>query len=370
MSFEERQAKKEKLRKESEKKHKGKLRKRSGQKYLFPTGIYSLDRSLNGGLPRGRIIEIYGGESSGKTTNASIIASSVNTINYSTGEIDFTYEDPSSVWIGDMEDTYDPIWGRKLGFDSEKYGNDVDYVLGGDTLCDTVVDHINDDSYSLYIVDCTDQCYPSEVLEGEYAINDLGLRSRALARCMRKWQTALAKSYKRNEDTPWKIPSIILLSHGKPIFMDKFGRWESDAGKNIRFYCSVRIYLSQNKISKEGTADFGKGKMTALVKKNKVTGAAGMVSEYFIQLADGDNEAGYLDNVKPIFKDMDDFGIMKRLSQSKVSVNGVEYKNQKELKTKMYDDPDFLAEMWQQCTDYVASGGVEFEIDENQIDED
>ena len=114
MSLEERIAKTKLKRTELEKKKKGRFRENAGQIYRFSTGVYLWDKATYGGLVNGRIIESFGGESSGKTALSTIVAGSVNKINYDTGEIDHTYSNPSSVWFGDLEHTADPEWMLQL----------------------------------------------------------------------------------------------------------------------------------------------------------------------------------------------------------------------------------------------------------------
>jgi len=370
MEFEERQKRKAEKRKELEKKMKGKFRRSIPSKHKISTGTYILDKALHDGFVRGRIHEVFAPESGGKTLLATQVASQVNKINNSTGEFDISYQDPQSVWVGDMENTYDPDWARVWNFDVDKHGNDCDFLSGGDTACDVVADLINDDAYAMYILDCTDQFYPLTVMEGEYELNDIGLRAKALARCMRKWLTALAAAEKRHEDEPWKVPFIVLLSHGKEKFMQTPPKIISDAGKAVRFYSSIRIRLSQNKIEKAGTDKFGVGKMTATVVKNKVTGAAGYVVEYFVQLADSKGiKAGTIDNAKAIFADLDDFEIMKRLKKG-YQIDDVVYDKQDDIKDKLRDDPEFMNEMWKRCAAAIANGGrdVNLEVHEDEIE--
>ena len=371
MSFEQRQAKKEKKRKELIKKTKGRLRKSCPADTFCSSGSYILDKSLHRGFAHGRIHEIYAPESSGKTLIATILAAQVNKINYDTGKQDLTYSNPSSVWVGDMENTFDRDWARKWGFDGDSHGNDVDYIKGGDTACDVVSDFIKDDEYSMYVIDCTDQFYPLEVMESDIGLNDIGLRSKTLSRTMRRWLSVIADAEFRHKEEPWKVPIIILLSHGKPEFMKTPPKIISDAGKAVGFYSSIRMRVSQNKINKAGTSEYGIGKMTIVTTKNKVTGAAGHVAEFNVQLAESnDTPVGTIDNVKPIFNDMDDLGILVRLKKG-YEVRGEFFEKQGDVKDKMKSDPKFLKEMWELCKDTLGGRlGDGVTVDESQIEDD
>jgi len=367
MSLEERNKVKELKRKAIIKKTKGKFRDGSDEKLRFISGIYELDKKAYSGFPRGRLIEFFGAEGSGKSVNAVIISANINRYNHDTGEIDPSYENPCSVWYGDLEDASTRSFEEPWGFFRNKYGNNVDYVCGGDVLCDNITDMINDDLYQLYVVDSTDKCYPQEILEGEYDKNDMGKKGKCLARTCRKWQSALAEAAYRNRDTPWRIPSIIFISHATPIFADPYGRWESEAGSKVKFYSSVRVYFSKNKVNKEDSADFGITKITATFRKNKLN-PPGTVANYFLGTGEGNMELGQINNINPIFKDARDFDLITEVKKG-YSLYGEVYKTQKAIKDKMAEDPLFLAKMWQDCNNLIAGGVVELEVDVTQTDD-
>ena len=199
-------------------------------------------------------------------------------------------------------------------------------------------------------------------------MNDMGVKARTLTRAMIRWHAALMKATSRNRDKPWRVPMIILLSHGSPIFMDKFGRWESTSGKKVRFYCSTRIFLSKLKIEEEGSASFGLGSMKATVKKNKLN-PAGHIAAFQMALKDLQKpklSAGQIDNVKNIVKDIKDWDILVKNKKS-VSIFGEEYRIQKDFVTKMYEDPAFRADIWNKMTRVIATGQVEMDVDSNEL---
>jgi RecA/RadA recombinase len=321
-------------------------------KHLLSTGVYALDKAFYGGLDFGMIHEFYGGESSGKTTTAIRIMAEANKVNYETGEIDLEYSNPCSAFFADMEQTADPVWEKKLGFSREKYGNDVDYISGGDIACDVIKDIIDDDLYSIVVVDCTDQFSPIKVLEADASMSAIGLKAKMIARSMRVWKHSLGKSRLRHKGYPWRVPTIILLSHGQPIFMDEHQRWESTCGNLVKFYCSTRTYLSKFKIETEDKADFGKGKMQGLVKKNK-TGAAGRIGTFHMALSDLPKlPAGSVDNVASIFSDLKAFEKVTKVKGG-YNILGTVYKTHKIFKDKMYSDIDFQMKIWQKAVELV-----------------
>lgn len=363
--FNERLEKQRKKREEMMKKRDGLYRESTYEEFRFSTGIYPVDKACQG-IPCGRSIELFGAESSGKTSTSIKIAAEVNKINYDTGKLDLTYSNPCSVLFIDMQNTFSRDWSNTLGFKSDDYGNSVDYVAGGDVACDVVKDLIADDLYSLVIIDSTDEFGPLAVMEGDIGVNDTGLKSRTLARTCRKFLTAQAAASWRNKGCPWKVPSVIYLSPGTPIFMDKYGRYESTAGNNIRLAATQRMFLSKLKVQEEGSPDFGKGSMKVTVKKNKL-GSPGYVGEYMIALQDLKNlPRGEIDNVTPIFKDLKDLGLLKKV-KTNYEILGETYSTQNEFKEKMYSDLVFQKQVWNEVVSKIGRQGLDF--DPTQIEE-
>ena len=334
------------------KKRKNKQAPSSYRKYILSTGVYAMDKAYGGGLDFGAMHEIYGGESSGKTTNAIRIMSEANKLNYDTGLVDLEYTNPCSAFFADLEQTADPVWEKKLGFDRELHGNDVDYIAGGDVACDAIKDIIDDDLYSIVVVDCTDQFSPIKLLEADIEMSAIGVKGKTLARCLRVWKYSLGKARQRHRGYPWRVPTVVLLSHGQPIFMDMHNRWESTAGYLTKFYCSTRTYLGKYKIETEDSTDFGKGKMSATVKKNK-TNTAGRIAGFHMALCDLKNlAAGEVDNVASIWADIKAFEQEQKVKRG-YEILGVNYKTQGAFKDKMYQEPDFQMEIWSQMIEMV-----------------
>jgi recombination protein RecA len=291
---------------------------------------------------------IANGIANHNTSLALKAAGEINKINYETGAMDLSYENPCSALFLDLENSFDTVWAKKLGFDRDNYGNDVDEISGGDVASDVVCDYIRDDAYSMIIVDSLDSFFPATVLESDMETNDVGLRAKTLYRGLRRWQTALMHSYKRNKDTPWRVPCILMLNHASPIFMDTYGRTESPGGGAPKFYSCIRISMSKYKIEEDTgkkSSDHGIGKMKAVIKKNKVTGPAGKIGEWTMALTDLEHlSAGEVDNVKSMFADLEPFGLLTRTKKG-VMLFDKEYTTQKELKLKMYAEPEFLEEI-------------------------
>jgi RecA/RadA recombinase len=347
LTFAQRQELKELARQKIVDASKGRFNDAMYEKTQFSTGIYALDKKTHGGLPFGKPIEVYGENSSGKTTLALKSAAEVNKINYDTGKLDLSFSNPCSAAFLDLEASFDTDWALKLGFDRYAHGNNVDDILGGDTTGDVVKDFIDSDMYSMIIIDSLDRMFPIDVLESDMECNDVGLRAKTLYRAMRRWLVSLTKSYKRNKGYPWRIPTIVMLNHSAPIMMDQWGRKESMGGGAPKYYSVMRIEMTKLKIENDDKKEHGVGRFKATLRKNKVTGEAGTIAEWNMALKDLDNlEAGQIDNVTSIFADIRAYGLMEKTSGSKVVIFGEEYKTQKEFKQKMYDDPIFCNEIW------------------------
>ena len=361
MNFEERQSLKEEKRQQMQKKSKGNLIDAIKDKYYCSTGVYNLDKALHGGIPFGRLIEYYGLQSSGKTLNAYKAMAQCNRVNYETGEIDDTYENPCSTCLIDLELTSEPAWERKLGYFRDEYGNNVDQANGGDTVHDAVLSMINDDMYSMIVIDSTYRMMPSEILEADYETTDIGRRAKCLSKCCNSWTTALFKSAKRNEGKPWRVPCILLLSHAMPIFMDPYGRMISDAGKKIPYMMTQQVFFSKLKIEESTSSKFGTGKFKGTVKKCKVGGPAGYVAEYNVALSDLENlKQGEVDNVKNIFADIKDLELMQKVKGG-YEILGEHYDKQSDFKDRMYSDLTFQANTWKEVIERSKTSGLEFD---------
>lgn len=215
-----------------------------------PSGIIQLDAILGvGGLPHGRIIEIYGPESSGKTTVClKFIAAVQNS------------ESKNKVAIVDTEHSLDPIW-------AEKNGVDVDELLisqpdtGEDAL--GITDQlVRDDDIGLVIVDSVAALVPRAELEGEMGDVHMGLQARLMSQAMRKLVGIVRKKGCILVFTN-QIREKIGVTFGSPN--------TTPGGRALRFYASIRIEVRRTSWLKEAAdkEPFGAQIMLKAVK-NKV----------------------------------------------------------------------------------------------------
>jgi len=311
-----------------------------------------MDRAVVG-IPAGKILEIYGKESSFKTTTALRIASEVNKVNYETGQLDVHHEDPCGVCFIDLEQSFEENWARNLGFDASLEVNDIDRVTGGDTVGDLVANYIREDLYSLIIIDSLEGMFPVTVLEGDMDTNEMGLRAKTIYKAVRKWLPALGESAARNIDTPWRVPTIIGLNHMQEKPMTMYPEFTTPGGNAFKFYSSMRIQMSKIRIQNDTKKDFGRGSVKGTIVKNKITGAAGRIFEYEMALKDLDDLAvGEIDNVKSVFKDAKDFGLLEKTDNG-YSLMGEEFRVQKDITQKMYAEPEYLKRVWDKMIEVV-----------------
>ncbi len=210
------------------------------------TGSLSLDIALGGqGLPCGRIIEVYGPESSGKTTLAlHVIAESQKT-----GGI--------AAFI-DAEHAFDPTWAKKLGVELDTLL--VSQPSSGEEAMQIVEMLVKSNSVDVIVVDSVAALVPKKELEGEIGDSHVGLQARLMSQSMRKLTGAIARS---------KTTTIFINQIREKIGV-MFGSPETTpGGRALKFYSSVRIDVRKIGTLKDGENIVGQRVKTKIVK-NKV----------------------------------------------------------------------------------------------------
>ncbi|WP_019174897.1 recombinase RecA [Brevibacterium ravenspurgense] len=212
----------------------------------IPTGSLALDVALGvGGLPRGRVIEIYGPESSGKTTVALHAVASAQ----KAGGI--------AAFI-DAEHALDPVYAKALGVDTDNLL--VSQPDTGEQALEIADMLIRSGALDIIVIDSVAALVPKAEIEGEMGDSHVGLQARLMSQALRKITGALANS---------KTTAIFInqLREKVGVF---FGSPEvTSGGKALKFYASVRIDVRRIETLKEG-ADAVGNKTRAKVVKNKV----------------------------------------------------------------------------------------------------
>jgi len=210
------------------------------------TGSLSLDMALGGsGLPCGRIVEIYGPESSGKTTLA------LHTIAEAqkTGGI---------CAIVDAEHAFDPTWAKKLGVSLDTLL--VSQPSSGEEAMQIVEMLVKSNAVDVIVIDSVAALVPRKELEGEIGDSHVGLQARLMSQSMRKLTGAIARS---------KTCTIFINQIREKIGV-MFGSPETTpGGRALKFYTSVRIDVRRIGALKDGDVQVGQ-RVKAKIVKNKV----------------------------------------------------------------------------------------------------
>ncbi len=210
------------------------------------TGSLSLDMALGGyGIPRGRIIEIFGPESSGKTTLALHCCAEAQ----KTGGI---------AAIIDAEHAFDPSWAKKLGVELDTLL--VSQPSHGEEAMQICEMLVKSNAIDVIVIDSVAALVPRAELEGEMGDSHVGLQARLMSQAMRKLTGAIAKSK----------CCVIFINQIREKIGVMFGSPETTpGGRALKFYCSCRIDVRRIGALKDGEEQVGQRVRTKIVK-NKV----------------------------------------------------------------------------------------------------
>ena len=213
---------------------------------VIPTGCLPLDLALGcGGMPRGRIIEIYGPESSGKTTLALHVVAEAQKLGGTAAFID-------------AEHALDPIYAGKLGVNiNDLYVSQPDNGEQALDICDSLV---RTGAIDVVVVDSVAALTPKAEIDGDMGDQHMGLQARLMSQAMRKIAGIANKSK----------TCIIFINQLREKIGVMFGNPETTAGgKALKFYASIRIDIRRVDAIKDGANIIG-NKTRAKIVKNKL----------------------------------------------------------------------------------------------------
>ena len=212
----------------------------------IPTGSLALDAALGiGGVPKGRIIEIYGPESSGKTTLALHILAEAQKMG---GEVAFV----------DAEHALDPVYAAALGVDTENLL--VSQPDTGEQALEITDALVRSGAVDAVVVDSVAALVPKQEIEGEMGDSHVGLQARLMSQALRKLAGTIAKTN----------CVVIFINQLRMKIGVMYGNPETTTGGNaLKFYASVRLDVRRVESIKEGSNVVGT-KTRVKVVKNKV----------------------------------------------------------------------------------------------------
>lgn len=213
---------------------------------VIPTGCLTLDMALGiGGVPRGRIIEIYGPESSGKTTVSLHIVAEAQKMGGTAAFID-------------AEHALDPVYAQRLGVDIKNlYVSQPDTGEQGLEIAESLV---RSGSVDIVVIDSVAALTPKAEIDGEMGDSHVGLQARLMSQALRKLAGITSKTK----------TCVIFINQLREKVGVMFGNPETTpGGKALKFYSSVRLDVRKGEILKDGDQSVG-ARTKVKVVKNKM----------------------------------------------------------------------------------------------------
>jgi len=280
---------------------------------LLSSGSLSLDLALGGGYPKGRIIEIYGPESSGKTTLA---LHALAEIQKQGGQAAFI----------DAEHALDPSYAKKIGVDTENLLiSQPDNGEQALEICETLV---RSGAVDLIVVDSVAALVPQAEIDGDMGDSQMGLQARLMSQAMRKLTGIISKSK----------ATVIFINQIRMKIGVMFGNPETTTGGNaLKFYASVRVDIRRIGQIKDGENISG-NRTKIKVVKNKIA-APFRIAEFDIMYNEGISKTG----------DVLDLAIARNILEKAgafIKYNGETLgQGREQVKKVLKDNPKLLSEL-------------------------
>ncbi len=280
---------------------------------LLPSGCLSLDIALGGGYPKGRIIEIYGPESSGKTT---LTLHAIAEIQKQGGTAAFI----------DAEHALDPAYARKLGVDTENLL--VAQPDNGEQALEITETLVRSNAVDLIVVDSVAALVPQAEIDGDMGDAHMGLQARLMSQALRKLTGIINKSK----------ATVIFINQIRMKIGVMFGNPETTTGGNaLKFYASVRADIRRTAQIKSGDDVIGNRTKVKIVK-NKIA-APFRVAEFDIMYNEGISKTGDIIDLAVEYEVLGKSGAFYKYNDQNIG------QGRENAKRYLLENPDVMAEI-------------------------
>jgi recombination protein RecA len=280
---------------------------------LVSSGALSLDLALGGGYPKGRILEIYGPESSGKTT---LTLHAIAEIQKQGGTAAFI----------DAEHALDPAYARRLGVDTDNLL--VSQPDNGEQALEIAETLVRSSAVDLVVIDSVAALVPQAEIDGDMGDSHMGLQARLMSQALRKLTGIISKSH----------TTVIFINQIRMKIGVMFGNPETTTGGNaLKFYASVRLDIRRTGQIKSGEEIIG-NRTKVKVVKNKIAPPF-RIAEFDIMYNEGISKTGDVLDLAVIHEIVEKSGAWFAYNDAKIG------QGREASKQYLKENPEVLAEI-------------------------
>ncbi len=292
---------------------------------VIPTGSLGLDVALGvGGYPRGRVIEIYGPESSGKTT---LTLHAIAEAQKKGGIAAFI----------DAEHAFDRVYAEKLGVDVENLI--ISQPDNGEQALEIADNLIRSGAIDIVIIDSVAALTPKSEIEGEMGDSKMGLHARLMSQALRKLTGSISKTK----------CTVIFINQLREKIGVMFGNPETTTGGNaLKFYASVRLDIRRSTQIKDNNSNATGNKTRVKVVKNKVAPPFKQ-AEFDIMYGEGISKVGEVIDLGVDFEIIKKAGSWFSYDDTKLG------QGRDAVKTLLLDNPELMEELEIKIKDSIAA---------------
>ncbi|MBI4835728.1 MAG: recombinase RecA [Candidatus Abawacabacteria bacterium] len=307
---------------------------------MLPTGCLSLDIALGGGVPKGRIIEVFGPESSGKTTLSLHIVAECQ-------------KNGGLAAFIDAEHAFDPEYAKKLGVDTENLL--ISQPDNGEQALDITETLVRSGAVDIIVVDSVAALVPRSEIEGEMGDQHMGLQARLMSQALRKLTGIVNKSG----------TIVIFINQLRQKIGVMFGNPETTTGGNaLKFYASVRIDVRKGDKIEVGSGDQREiiGNRTKIkIVKNKVA-APFRTAEVDMLYNEGISKAGDILDIAAKYQIIEKTGAFYNYGELKIG------QGKENARLFLKQNPKLLAEIADKAREASKASNVTVDTKPTTID--